>query len=198
MFIDIAALKNSSRVIMRETRPGVYPVAVLYIVITTVISSLIAVLSGATEFYRNAMTAISMNTAVTYGDLINLMPRPQLISEILIVVLSLTSMIVGAGYEFYCLKVSRRVAASYRDVVSGFNELGKVVAICVLRAVFVFLWSLLFVIPGIVAAYRYSMAFYVLYDHPEMSAMDCIRESKRLMRGNKGLLFVTHLSFWAG
>ena len=55
--------------------------------------------------------------------------------------------------------------------------------------------ALLFVIPGIIAAYRYSLAIYVMIDHPEYSAMDCLRESKRLTMGYKGQLFLLDLSF---
>ena len=64
---------------------------------------------------------------------------------------------------------------------------------------FTALWSMLFVIPGIVASYRYRQALYLLLDHPEMGIMECIRESKRLMRGHKAELFVLDLSFigWA-
>ena len=50
-------------------------------------------------------------------------------------------------------------------------------------------------IPGIIAAYRYSFAVYVMIDHPEMSAMDCLRESKRLTTGYKRQLFLLDLSF---
>ncbi len=57
------------------------------------------------------------------------------------------------------------------------------------------LWSLLFVIPGIIAAYRYSMALYVLIDNPELGALECLRRSKEMMRGNKFKLFVLELSF---
>jgi len=61
--------------------------------------------------------------------------------------------------------------------------------------IFIFLWSLLFIVPGIIAAYRYRQALYLLLDHPEMGVMDCIRESKRLMTGHKGELFVVDMSF---
>ena len=57
------------------------------------------------------------------------------------------------------------------------------------------LWSLLLIIPGIVAAYRYSMAFYILNDNPEMSAKAALDESKRMMAGYKGKLFCLQLSF---
>lgn len=57
------------------------------------------------------------------------------------------------------------------------------------------MWSLLLVIPGIIATYRYSLAFYVLCDNPGMSVTECVNESKRLMDGHKGRLFCLHLSF---
>lgn len=195
MLIDRPSIKQASRILMRETRPSVYPVTLLYLVIVTVIQTIISVLSGVTTFYQNVFTYANMNAVLTYEDLLNLIPRPGLVSEILIVALALTLAIVSAGYQFYCLKVSRRIPGSYRDVVSGFNSLGKVAAIAVIQAVFIFLWSMLFVIPGIIAAYRYRMSYYILYDHPDMRAIDCIRASKRMMQGNKWTLFTLHLSF---
>ena len=64
-----------------------------------------------------------------------------------------------------------------------------------LQGLFVFLWSLLFVIPGVIMAYAYSMAIYVANDNPELSAMDAIRKSRELMDGHKWDLFVLDLSF---
>ena len=60
-------------------------------------------------------------------------------------------------------------------------------------------WSLLFVIPGIVAAYRYSMATYIMAENPGMQATEAIERSKALMDGRKGDLFCLDLSFfgWA-
>lgn len=60
-------------------------------------------------------------------------------------------------------------------------------------------WSLLFVIPGIVAAYRYSMATYIMAENPNMQATEAIERSKTLMDGRKGDLFCLDLSFigWA-
>ena len=49
--------------------------------------------------------------------------------------------------------------------------------------------------PGIVAAYRYRQALYLLLDHPERSAWQCLRESSALMSGHKWELFVLDLSF---
>ena len=64
-----------------------------------------------------------------------------------------------------------------------------------LMFLFVSLWTLLLIIPGIIMAYAYSMAVYVANDNPELSAMDAIRKSRELMRGHKWDLFVLDLSF---
>jgi len=60
---------------------------------------------------------------------------------------------------------------------------------------FISLWSLLFIIPGIVKAYSYRMAPYILARHPDVRATEALRLSKEMTRGNKGKLFVMDLSF---
>ena len=69
------------------------------------------------------------------------------------------------------------------------------VATALLQKLFIALWSLLFIVPGIIKGYSYRMAPYIRADHPEMSAMDCIRVSKAMMDGQKKNAFVLDLSF---
>jgi len=64
-----------------------------------------------------------------------------------------------------------------------------------LNAIFVFLWSLLLIIPGIIKAYAYSMAFYLLNKEPELQASDAITKSKEYTKGYKMDLFLLHLSY---
>ena len=71
----------------------------------------------------------------------------------------------------------------------------KCVGMSILRSLIVFAWSLLLVVPGIIAAYRYAMADYILYRHPEMGVMEVLRESKERMQGRKGRLFCLQISF---
>lgn len=71
----------------------------------------------------------------------------------------------------------------------------KLVGMSLLRSLLVGLWSLLLVIPGIIAGYRYSMADYLLINHPEMGAVEALRRSKELMRGNKMAAFSLDWSF---
>lgn len=68
-------------------------------------------------------------------------------------------------------------------------------ATMLLKKLFVFLWSLLLIIPGIIMTYAYEMTPYILNDHPELGAMDAIRRSKEMMKGHKWELFVFDLSF---
>lgn len=57
------------------------------------------------------------------------------------------------------------------------------------------MWTLLFVIPGIVKTIAYSMTYYVMLDNPEMSAGDCITKSKELMKGHKADFFILCLTY---
>lgn len=64
---------------------------------------------------------------------------------------------------------------------------------------FTFLWSLLFVIPGIVKAYSYALTPYILAKYPEVQAKEALKVSMKIMDGKKAELFVLQLSFigWA-
>ena len=57
------------------------------------------------------------------------------------------------------------------------------------------MWSLLFIIPGIVAAYSYAMAPYILAENPDMTVREAIAASKEMMRGSRWRLFCLGFSF---
>ena len=89
----------------------------------------------------------------------------------------------------------RRRQTEAAQVFSGFEHFFKALGLFFVMSVFIFLWGLLFVIPGIIAAIRYSQAFFILADDPGKGIMQCISESKMLMRGNKGKYFCMEVSF---
>ncbi len=99
------------------------------------------------------------------------------------------------GLAMFLLTYFRTKKTDYRLNFEGFSMFGKAFVLFLLFSVKIFLWSLLFGIPGIIAAYRYSQCFYLRVDHPDWTATECINESKRLMRGNKAKLFCLQLSF---
>lgn len=74
------------------------------------------------------------------------------------------------------------------------NVLGSLLT-GILYNVFVAIGSMIFVIPGIIFGFSFSMAFYIINDHPEMTAMEALRESHRLMKGHKMQYFLLNLSF---
>ena len=85
---------------------------------------------------------------------------------------------------------------AYADMIfSGFGEFLRVVAMDTLRRVFMFLWAILFIIPGVIAYYRYSQAFFLIADNPEMKTFEALSYSKYYMRQNKGSRFFLDLSF---
>ncbi len=85
------------------------------------------------------------------------------------------------------------------DIVTMFdgfkNFFADTLLIKLMTAIFTALWSLLFIIPGIIKAYSYSMVYYIKNDRPELGWNACIKESMNLMNGHKAELFVLDLSF---
>lgn len=94
------------------------------------------------------------------------------------------------------LKLTKREEISVGDVFNGFNITGKAVWLAIITQFFTFLWTLLFIIPGIVKVYSYSMAMYILADNPELTAREALSKSKEIMDGHKFDLFVLQLSFF--
>ncbi len=101
------------------------------------------------------------------------------------------------GIYFIFVKLARvGGAVEIGDLFKGFSkDFGQNFLTEFLVGIFTALWSLLFVIPGIVKGYSYAMAMYLRIDHPEYTANQAITESRRLMDGHKGDLFVLDLSF---
>lgn len=85
------------------------------------------------------------------------------------------------------------------QLFSGFQQFGRAIGAYLLMFFFIFLWSLLFVIPGIVMTYAYAMTFFVMADDSEVGPLEAIRRSKTMMRGHKWKLFCLNFRFlgWA-
>ena len=103
--------------------------------------------------------------------------------------------VFSVGIAIVMLNIVRGAHVEFVDLFKGFNNFGTTCLAGVLVSVFTFLWSLLFVIPGIIKAYSYSMTYYILADNPDMSPNDAITASSQMMDGHKFDLFVLQLSF---
>ena len=87
-------------------------------------------------------------------------------------IISLAQFVIGGsvsiGHNRFCLKLVDGEQARFEDLFSGFDIFGNAFVLNLLITLKVLAWSLLFVIPGIVAAYRYSMATYIMAENPNM------------------------------
>ncbi len=101
--------------------------------------------------------------------------------------------IVG-GYRFFLQ--NRRGDGELKHLIAGFQDnWGNVILGMFLKNLFIALWSLLFVIPGIIKLYSYRMVPYLLKEHPELTGKQAITISRRMMNGHKWRTFVLDLSF---
>lgn len=107
--------------------------------------------------------------------------------------------IVAAGYAKYNLELIDGQEVGADTLFAYFPQWKTMLIANILQTVYVLLWTLLFIIPGIIAAYRYSMTYFILAENPELTASEAISRSKELMNGNKWRLFCLEFSFigWA-
>jgi len=109
----------------------------------------------------------------------------------------LIEILLNYGLNNIYLKVARLKSAVYKDIAVGFNpnELQKNLVTGLLALMWIILYTLLLIIPGIIKSYEYSQIFYVALDKPNLSSKEVLAESSRIMNGNKAKLFSLQLSF---
>ena len=111
----------------------------------------------------------------------------------------LASIIVTPAFTLSMVRVYLLVIKDQKpevkDAFSGFDDFWSAFKVTLLVGLFTFLWSLLFIIPGIVKSISYSMSMFILAENKGKSALECINESKQMTEGHKAELFVLALSF---
>ena len=83
----------------------------------------------------------------------------------------------------------------FSDLWYGFNNILKAIGVTLLVGIIVSIGTILLIIPGIILSFMYSQVYYIMAENPEMSIIDCLKESSRIMKGHKMDLFVLELSF---
>lgn len=150
-------------------------------------------LSGA-QVSPRAMTALYAGLLLI-PNLVCAFTGEGILSTFVSILTSLLSVLLGAGFAMYCMAIRRGERAEYLTLFDGFSFVGKLIALTIVTYAFIWLWSMLFVIPGIVAAYRYRFAAYNLYENPGISVMEALEMSKRQTMGYKGQIFALDLSY---
>ncbi|WP_215143686.1 DUF975 family protein [Exiguobacterium qingdaonense] len=104
---------------------------------------------------------------------------------------------LAIGWSWLALNVSREKGASLSAMFKPFQtKYVKHVITSFVMGLFLFLWTLLLIVPGIIKGFSYSLTPYILRDQPELSALESITESRRLMDGHKMEAFMLFLSFF--
>ena len=127
-----------------------------------------------------------------YAELYNTMPTYSILSGIYILLITGP---LTLGLTMFFLAMFRKHKVETVDMFLGFEKFGKSLGLMLFQMLFIYLWSLLFIIPGIIASIRYSQAFFILADDPSKGIRQCMNESKAMMKGNKAKYFCLSLSF---
>lgn len=103
---------------------------------------------------------------------------------------------LAVGLASYMIKLTRKEKYQAEDLLDGFKKCFENSLVSgILVGLYTFLWSLLFIIPGIIKAIAYSMTYYIQVDNPEMKASEAISKSQELMMGHKMEYFKLMLGF---
>jgi uncharacterized membrane protein len=191
MRISRPAIKQNARKLIRETKPSPMLVGLAYLGIAYILQVLSISVSGQYRTYLDTMEQLMLGNY----DYVPSIPQISPPAALLGLAIALLMLVMSMGFTIYALRVARQEKSGVGNLFDGFAIFFRLLWLSILMEVFIFLWALLLFIPGIIAAYRYRMAVYLLIENPGMSALDCIRESKRMMDGHKAELFVLDLSF---
>ena len=97
---------------------------------------------------------------------------------------------LAVGISIFSLNIARDYNPQFQDVLEGFKRnAGNAIITYLLMALFIVLWTLLFIIPGIIAAISYSMTFFILAEDEHIPPMEALDKSKQLMDGYKWKYF---------
>ena len=99
------------------------------------------------------------------------------------------------SFVLICKKVYDDKEPVVKDLFSGFNQFTRALVVNLLSSLYIFLWTLLFIIPGLVKSFSYALAKYIAIDRPELNANECITESRKIMDGHKWELFCLVFSY---
>ena len=124
------------------------------------------------------------------ATLVNIIPGVGALADV-VVISPLASLVMIMTY----LNLAKGIKPELAMLFQHLNKFWGAFKVQFLSGLYIMLWSLLLVIPGIVKAYSYSMAMYILAENPEMGAREAISLSKKMMNGHKMELFVLELSF---
>ena len=194
---------SSFRQQAREALSGNWPTAI----ITTLVAGL---LGGSLFVQQTGMNIVTtsqqtmQNQDIQYnlpdgGYGTNVLLGAAVFSGSLILIISLSQFLVGGfvslGLIQFNMNLIDKKPVDFMDIFSKSDMFVKALFLRLRLTVFTFLWTLLFIIPGIIKSYSYSMSGFIMTENPEISSKEAMEVSMKMMSGNKWRLFCLQLSF---
>ena len=184
--MDRSILKMDAKTAMKEAAISPYGVTIIFGIIIFILTII------QRSFDDWGIIIIQTKAYEDPEQLISYMVSSLIFAVIYFVITS----VLEFGYLLFCLKVSNRDSSmAYSDLFLGIRYIFKVLGLSIMIIIFSLLWTLLLIIPGIIASFRYSQAVFILAENPDKGILQCIRESKEMMRNHKFEYFVLDLSF---
>ena len=146
--IDRPGLKAEMKGMLRDAQVSAKGFVALYLLLGLILSMVDSVASS--------------GGTISYGNPLGIFVR---------ILTSLLSMVLSIGFILYCSTVRQGQRAEYLTLFDGFSFVGKVIGLAIVQTFFILLWACLFIIPGIIAAYRYQFAYFNLCENPELGCM---------------------------
>ena len=184
----------------RQSLEGSWKIAIL----ASLIASAFGAIGGSASFgygYGGGGSSSSGGSDIPMDEgMMTAIVMIALVTIIFAFAIAVAQLVVGSavwvGYSKFNLDLTARNKKLKLGVLfSYFKNLGNAFGTRFLSGLYIFLWSLLFWIPGIVASYSYAIAGFILAENPQLSPRDALSESKRLMKGRRWNLFCLDFSF---
>ncbi len=147
-------------------------------------------------FFFSAILFVTVITAASGANAIAAFSATARVTHLFLWLLSGSFMV---GFCSYFLVIAQEGEARLECLFMGFKRFWAAFGAYFMSTLFTFLWMLLFIIPGIIAAFRYAMVYFVVADDANCGPLEAIRRSKEMMVGNKWKFFCLHWRFfwWA-
>lgn len=191
---DIATIKERGRVAFKR---NYWPSVAMAFVM-----SLLTMGSGAAYSTSGGggTTTITVNGTPISDEQMAMIAAAAMAAAIIITVVSILLRIflfnpIEVGGRRFFKKNINDPSTPFGTVAEGFGDYGRVFITMFLRDLFIALFTLLLIIPGIMKAYSYRMVPYIVRDHPELAPMDVLARSSQMMQGNRWRAFLMDLSF---
>ncbi|MFJ7829302.1 DUF975 family protein [Peribacillus sp. NPDC097284] len=178
--MKISELKREARLSLKGNWGTAVALSLIMFLLTMVLQTVIEVIfsGGWSAWYEQDVAPIGVSA---FNTLLSILLIP-----------------FSIGVYWFYLDLVRMESTSFEKAFSIYKDgkmFSKVIIASIVQGIFVFLWSLLLLIPGIIKALAYSQLFFLLKDHPHLTTLEAITESRRRMNGLKWKYFLMCLSF---